>query len=134
MREAVRVSSREKGVVLVAKIKFEGPEAQAELASFYQWLQREPDVRQRAEVSFEAAPPSPGDMGTGWADVVQFILDDGFQAASLAIAYSTWRSSRALQKFRVTVSSGDTSVTIDCDDPEAGAVIASTVAKDLGNA
>jgi hypothetical protein len=118
----------------VAKINFEGPEAQAELASFYWWLQREPDVRQHAEILLEESPRTPGDMGTGWADAVQFILDDGFQAASLAIAYSTWRASHALQKFRVTVSSGDTSVAIDSDDPEAAAVIARTVAKDLGNA
>lgn len=118
----------------MAKINFEGPETQAELVSFYQWLQREPDVRQHAEISLEEAPLSPGALGTGWADVVQFILDDGFQAASLAIAYSTWRASRTLHGFRVTVSSGDTSVTIDSEDPEAAALIASTVAKDLGNA
>lgn len=118
----------------MAKINFEGPDAQAELVSFYQWLQREPDVRQHAEISLEEAPPSPGELGSGWADVVQFILDDGFQAASLAIAYSTWRASRTLRVFRVTVSSGDANVTIDSEDPEAAAVIASTVAKDLGNA
>ncbi|MGC1418264.1 MAG: hypothetical protein WA817_23455 [Candidatus Acidiferrum sp.] len=115
------------------KIKVDGPEAQAELTSFYYWLQREDDVRQKAEISLAEAVPSPGDMGSGWENAVQLVLDYGFQGASLALAYATWRGSRVVHRFQVTLTTGATSVTVDADDPEVAAKIAGIVAKDLGN-
>jgi hypothetical protein len=115
------------------KIKFEGPEAQAELKSFYDWLQREDDVRRKAQISLAEAAPSHGEMGAGWEQAVQLVLDYGFQGASLTLAYATWRASRVLHKFQVTLTTGATSVTVDADDPEVAAKIADIVAKDLGN-
>jgi alpha-D-ribose 1-methylphosphonate 5-triphosphate synthase subunit PhnI len=121
------------GVDPLIEIRFDGPEAQTELASFYDWLQREDDVRRKAEISLAEAVPSHGDMGSGWEEAVQLVLDYGFQGASLALAYATWRGSRVLHKFQVTLTTGGTSVTIDADDPEVAAKIAGIVAKDLEN-
>jgi hypothetical protein len=123
----------ERGADLLIEIKFDGPEAQAELTSFYDWLQREDDVRRKADISLAEAAPSLGEMGAGWEEAVHLVLDYGFQGASLAVAYATWRSSRALHEFQVTLTTGATSVTVDADDPEVGAKIADIVAKDLVN-
>jgi hypothetical protein len=114
-------------------IKFDGPEAHAELVSFYQWLQREDDVRRMAEISVTQAATAQGEMGTGWEDAIQLTLDYGFQGASLALAYATWRASRALHKFQMTLTTGTASVAVDANDPEVAAKIAGIVAEDLGH-
>ena len=122
-----------RGADLLIKIKFDGPEAQAELTSFYDWLRREDDVRRKAEISLAEAAPSHGEMGAAWEEAVQLVLDYGFQGASLALAFATWRASRVLHKFQMTLTTGATSVTVNADDSEAAAKIANIVAKDLGN-
>jgi Effector Associated Constant Component 1 len=117
----------------VITIKFEGPEAPADLASFYDWLLREDDVRQKAEISMAAETPVDGSMGGGWEEAVQLVLNYGFQSASLALAYATWRGSRVVHNCHMTLTTGSTSVTVDADDPAVAARIAGIVAKDLGN-
>jgi hypothetical protein len=119
---------------MAIKIHFGGPDAQAELASLYEWLRREPDIRQHADISLEGAAPLPVEMSPGSLGILQLILDDGFKAASLAIAFAAWRGSRARPPGHVTVSCGDVTVTLEGTDPETAAAIASIVSKDAGNA
>lgn len=112
---------------------YDGPDAQDELASLYGRLIREDDVRQHANVSLQGAAPREGEQGAGPAEILQLILDDGFQAASLAIAYAAWRGARPRHPGRMTLRCGDVAVTLEGTDAETAAAIASIVQKDIDN-
>ncbi|MER8197566.1 hypothetical protein ABTY00_26855 [Streptomyces microflavus] len=86
------------------------------LRSFAQWLEEEQEIRRHAVITWPAAVPGAGDMG-GALEVVQLVLDSSFQLAALALAYTTWRSTRSDAPV-VTVSRGGVRITLDSSDPE----------------
>ncbi len=86
------------------------------LRSFARWLGEEPEVRHHAVITWSAAVPGAGDMG-GALEVVQLVLDSGFQLANLALAYAAWRSTRS-DAPAVTVSRGGVSITLGSGDAE----------------
>lgn len=86
------------------------------LRSFAQWLEEEQEIRRHAVITWPAAVPGAGDMG-GALEVVQLVLDSSFQLAALALAYTTWRSTRS-DAPAVTVSRGGVRITLDSSDPE----------------
>ncbi len=97
-----------------------GPGADQEISSLYAWLQDDPDVRRHALTTLLAAEPSPSEMGAA-LEVVQLVVDSGFQLMNFAVAYATWRSTRASRP-RVTIEYEDVYVTLegaDEDDVEA---------------
>jgi hypothetical protein len=50
-------------------------------------------------------------MGTAF-EVLQLVVDSGFQAANLALAYAAWRTTR-LRKPQVTIEHRGVTVTLD---------------------
>lgn len=94
---------------------------EADLRSLYDWLRREPSLRQ-TEVSLKQAPARPGSMG-GWVEAVQMITDNGWQAASFVLSLMTWRQTRAGSP-QVTIRRGDVEVTVPSGNPDEAARIA----------
>ncbi|TJZ59399.1 hypothetical protein FCH28_02900 [Streptomyces piniterrae] len=82
-----------------------------ELRSLYDWLRQDAAVRRGAHVALPQAPSTPDQMGT-LADVLQLVTDNGWSAASFAIALSTWRQTRPGRR-SVTVQRGETTVTME---------------------
>ncbi|WP_326623259.1 hypothetical protein OG863_40070 [Streptomyces decoyicus] len=82
-----------------------------ELRSLYNWLRQDSAVRRGAHVTLPQAPAEPGQMGT-LADVLQLVTDNGWSAASFALALSTWRQTRPGRR-SVTVQRGDTTVIVE---------------------
>jgi len=99
-----------------------------ELRSLYGWLLREDEIRQKADLSLQnTEPASAGYMG-GLADVVQLVLNDGFQAGSLALSYLAWRASRPHKPGPVTISCGNVTDSLDGGDADVEAAVAKIVA------
>ncbi len=98
------------------EIRVAGPSADQELASLYSWLREEPGVRRHARISLTAAEPLPGQMGAAF-DIIQLVVDSGFQALNLALAYATWRSTRPVRP-QVIIERGGTRLTLDDADPD----------------
>jgi hypothetical protein len=105
----------------VIQIRMSGPGADGELASLYAWLRDEPDIRRHAQVSLLSAETGPADMGTAF-DVLQLIVDSGFQAASLALAYAAWRATRPRPP-HVTIDHDGVTVTLDGSESDTAEVI-----------
>lgn len=78
------------------QIRMNGPDSDQELASLYGWLGDESEIRQHARISMAATEPGPSEMGTAF-DVIQLVVDSGFQAANLALAYAAWRATRRVR-------------------------------------
>lgn len=105
---------------MAIQIRVSGPSADTELASLYVWIRDEPDIRRHAQVSLLSAEQGPADMGTAF-DVIQLVVDSGFQAANLALAYAAWRATRPRPP-QVTIQHNGVTVTLDgstSDDVEA---------------
>ena len=97
-------------------IRMTGESSDEDLRSFYAWLRDDEELRLSAIISMEPAAARPGDMG-GATDVVQLVIGDGFQLASLAIAYLSWRATRPSQP-KVTIETGGVRITLDGSDPD----------------
>jgi hypothetical protein len=108
---------------MTIQIGMSGHDADDELRSLYAWLQDEPGVRHNAQISLVSgfgasdSAQSEGQMGST-LDVIQFVVNDGFQALSLALAYVTWRGTR-VKRPPVTIEHGGTKVTLDDADPDS---------------
>ena len=98
------------------QIRMTGPDADGELGSLYAWLREESDIRHHSSVSLVPAEPSPGDMGAAF-DVIQLVVDSGFQTLSLAISYASWRATRP-SRSRVTIERDGVKVMLDDADPD----------------
>ncbi len=99
------------------QIRVTGPDADQELGSLHAWLSEEPDIRQHARMSLVTAEPGPSDMGAAF-EVIQLVVDSGFQALSLAVAYATWRATRPCRP-QVTMEHDGTRITLDGADTDA---------------
>ncbi len=104
------------------QIRMSGPDADQELSSLYAWLCDEPEIRQYARVSMVAAEPEPSGMGAAF-DVIQLVVDSGFQAANLALAYSAWRATRRRHPQVTIERDGTVEITLDYAGPDAVDVI-----------
>jgi hypothetical protein len=98
------------------QIRVTGPDADRELGSLYAWLQDEPGIRRHSSMSLKSAEPSSSEMGAAF-DVIQLVVDSGFQTLSLALAYVTWRATRPSHS-QVTIERDGTKVTLDDADPD----------------
>lgn len=78
------------------------------VASLFRWLTRDLDVRRRVPVSLETVGPE-GAMGA--LDVINAVLTQATSIASLAVAFASWRESRAKSP-SIVVSAHGKSVTI----------------------
>jgi hypothetical protein len=97
-------------------IRMKGSEADQELASFYGWLNADPGVRRHARMSLVTAEPGTSDMGAA-LEIIQLVVDSGFQALNLALAYATWHATRP-RRPEVVIESGDTKITVCDAEPE----------------
>ena len=93
-----------------------GADAARELGSLYAWLQADSDIRQHARMSLVPAEVAVSEMGTTF-DVLQLVVDSGFQALNLALAYATWRATRP-SRSEVTIECEGAKVTLDNDNPD----------------
>lgn len=108
------------------RISMSGPDADEELGSLYRWLGDEPEIRQQARLSMVAAEPGPSEMGAAF-DVIQLVVDSGFQAANLALAYAAWRATRPRHP-QVTIEvDGARRAALDDAGPNVVEVIVRTV-------
>lgn len=82
-----------------------------ELRSLCAWLQQDAAMRRTAHATLAQAPPQAEQMGT-LADVLQLVTDNGWSAASFALALTTWRQTRPSRR-RITVRRGETTVTVE---------------------
>ena len=98
------------------QISISGAEADRELASLYTWLREEPDVRLHARIMLKAGGPRPGELGAAF-DIIQLVVDSGFQALNLALAFAAWRTTRPSHP-AVTIESEGTKVTLEEADPD----------------
>jgi hypothetical protein len=98
-------------------IRMSGPEADTALTSLYAWLRDEPDLRQRSRISLLAAEPGPAEMGTAF-DIIQLVVDSGFQAMNLALAYAAWRATRPSQPL-VTIEYDGLKLTLNGSETDA---------------
>lgn len=98
------------------RILMTGPDADQELGSLYVWLQEEPDVRRHARLSLVPTDPAATGMGSTF-DIIQLVVDGGFQALNLALAYTTWRATRPRHP-KVTIECEGAQVNLDDDDPD----------------
>jgi len=102
---------------LAIQIRVTGPDGDQDLASLHAWLLEDPDIRLHARMSLVPAQAGPSDMGTAF-EVIQLVVDSGFQAVSLALAYATWRATRPGHP-RVMIERDDTRITLDSADQDA---------------
>jgi hypothetical protein len=104
---------------MTIEIRISGPMADEELASLYQWLRAEPDVRRHALISLTSAKPQEGELGAV-LDTIQMVVGDGFQLASLALAYASWQASRTKTRPDqvVSVERDGVKVSISSADPD----------------
>jgi Effector Associated Constant Component 1 len=100
------------------RIYMSGPDSERELASLYAWLGEERSVRQHAHMSMVAPEPGPSDLGAAF-DVIQLVVDSGFQAANFALAYAAWRSTRTAHP-KVTIEI-DGARKVEVEDTDADA-------------
>ena len=101
---------------MTIQILMSGPGADTTLSSLYAWLRDEPDVRQRAQIALLAAESEPSDMGSAF-EVIQLVVDGGFQAMNLALAYAAWRATRPSQP-HVTIEYDGITVILDGSDSD----------------
>ncbi|MFG3039874.1 hypothetical protein ACGFYZ_23560 [Streptomyces sp. NPDC048330] len=106
----------------------EAEDVDRESRSLARWLRDDDAIRTSALVKLTQAPPRPGEMG-GAFDVVQLVVDSGFQLGNLALAYAAWRGSRS-RPSAVTVEHRGRRVTLDTTDPEEIARILAALGED----
>jgi hypothetical protein len=99
------------------QIRVGGSEADTALSSLFAWLRDEADLRQTAQISLLAAEPEPAEMGPAF-DVIQLVVDSGFQAMNLALAYASWRATRP-SKPSVTIEYNGVTITLDGSETDA---------------
>ncbi|MBO3752812.1 hypothetical protein J5X84_42760 [Streptosporangiaceae bacterium NEAU-GS5] len=121
MIPAILVGAQGEIIMLISIRVDDSADSETELRSLHGWLTDDPAIRHHARVTLTGPPPAPGHMG-GALDVIQLVFDEGFQAASLALAYASWRSTRRA-KPTMTIEHGETKITLPADDPETAAKI-----------
>ncbi|MGW2045887.1 effector-associated constant component EACC1 [Streptomyces sp. NPDC001858] len=92
------------------------------LLQLAEWLRGDEEVGERVEIDLVAMPAGEGDMGSAF-DVVQVVMDEGFQLAGLVVAIATWRRTSP-RKPDVVIERNGIRVTVDTDDAEKIAQIA----------
>ncbi|WP_234316366.1 MULTISPECIES: hypothetical protein [unclassified Streptomyces] len=100
------------------RISMTGSHAEEELRSLRAWLLESPEIRQRAQISWETSPPKPGEMGGTTFEVLQLVTDNLWQTGTFALAYATWRKTRT-RNHSVTIEYNGRQVTIEGDDSAA---------------
>ncbi|MFH9393040.1 hypothetical protein [Streptomyces sp. NPDC017556] len=81
-----------------------------ELRSLQGWLRSDPELRGSAAVDVRPSTPRPGEMGSA-LDVLQLATENGWSAASFALALVAWRRTRP-QRPRVEIRRGDTVIAL----------------------
>lgn len=61
-----------------------------ERRSLFNWLRADRELRPGVRVAMCEAEPAPDGMGTA-LDLIQLVVDSGFQTASLAVSIAAWR-------------------------------------------
>lgn len=98
------------------QIRMTGRDADRELSSLYAWLREEPNIRRHARMSLMGPEPGPSEMGAAF-DVIQLVVDSGFQTLNLALAYAAWRATRPGHP-QVTIERDDIKITLDDAGPD----------------
>lgn len=113
---------------MIIRLTMDGDGAEEELRSLCEWLLNDPDIRNHARVSWESAPPKPGEMGA--AEWLQVITDNGWQVANFTVAYLTWRQTRPIAP-EVTIERNGVTVTVKgADDTEIAERIAAAFSRE----
>lgn len=110
------ISGNSSGGSMAIQIRMSGQGADTALSSLYAWLCKDPEVRQHAQVSLLGVESESSDMGTAF-DVIQLVVDSGFQAVNLALAFAAWRATRRSQP-QVTIEHGGITVALRGSGPE----------------
>ena len=113
---------------MLIQIRMTGPDADRELGSLYTWLQGEPDIRRHSSMSLMSAEPPPSEMGAAF-DVIQLVVDSGFQTLNLALAYASWRATRPSRP-QVTIEGDGAKVTLDDADPDTVQAIVRAIGRE----
>ncbi|MFF0775875.1 hypothetical protein ACFYUK_43785 [Nonomuraea wenchangensis] len=98
------------------RMRFDGDHSEQELQSLRQWLLDDPEVRRHARVRLGGPPVQDGEMGSA-LDVIELIVDSGFEALNFALAYVAWRATRPA-KPSVTIEHDGTKIVLADGDPE----------------
>ncbi|GLW21748.1 effector-associated constant component EACC1 [Microbispora triticiradicis] len=97
-------------------IRVTGLGSDEELRSLYEWLLREPGIRQHTQMRLVPKESRPGDMGDV-LDLISLLVATGLQLPSLATSLTVWRSTRR-RKLPLTIAKGDVTITIPDGDSE----------------
>lgn len=79
---------------LVIEVRVQEDEPEQELRSLADWLKNEPDIRRHASIALESGTPEPGGLGGASVEVIQLVVDAGFQLSNLALAFAAWKATR----------------------------------------
>jgi hypothetical protein len=99
---------------MLVEIGVAGDGDPAVVTSLYRWLERDPGIREDAEVSLPSGG-SAEEMGS--LDVINVVLTQGISLLSLAVAYAGWRGSRPKAP-PITVAIGEVRVTLSDETVE----------------
>ena len=99
------------------QIRVAGQDADQELRSLYAWLLKDSDLRRHAQASLVVTEPHPSEMGAA-LELIQLVVDGGFQALNLALAYASWRATRPSHP-HVTIERDGVKITLDDAEPDA---------------
>jgi hypothetical protein len=103
-------------------------EAEEDLRSLYHWLLEDDDIRRSSKISLSGAEPRNEEMG-GALDVIQLVIENGFELANLALAYAAWRESRG-SRATITIERDGSKVTLHDTDEDSVSRILKALEKD----
>lgn len=95
------------------------------LASFFEWLQEDVDVRRHSQMRTLDTNAKPGEMSATF-DLIELIVTSGFSAANLALAYATWRDSSS-DTSEIVIEKDGARVAVQDASPETIASIIETL-------
>jgi hypothetical protein len=102
--------------MVTLNIRVTGLGSDEELRSLYDWLLREPNIRQHAQVRLASKESRPGAMGDV-LDLISLLVATGLQLPGLATSLTVWRSTRR-RKLPLTIEKGDVTIIIPDGDAE----------------
>jgi hypothetical protein len=100
-----------------AEISIESDKSDRDLASLYQWLTRDPELKQKVKMSTEDAKSKPGEMGLD-VDSINAVVANLLAMGSLVVSIAAWRGTQT-KPSAVRIKHQGLTAVVNSDSPEA---------------